>query len=259
VTTPLSPGRALIGALAVLILNDWLLKPAFGNWWTGKLSDVAGLLAFALCWIALLPRRRTIVVIGCALAFMFWKSAFSTAMLELWNASGIWPLTRVIDYSDWLALLVLVPAWHIGSGELVGRERGLQRAKAVGVGVAAVLAFSATSVARPLLVPDAPVERVAASMRGLIAVLDTLGFDPQRTGPRGSVDTIGVHVRHPPERWVPVWFEAREGQGDTTALRVTRIGWVASGPVPATDVVLAAFHAQVVELVRQHLATSRGR
>ena len=33
---------AFVVAVAVLIVNDWLLKPALGNWLSGKLSDVAG-------------------------------------------------------------------------------------------------------------------------------------------------------------------------------------------------------------------------
>jgi hypothetical protein len=35
-------------ALALLILNDHVFKPAYGGWWTGKLSDVAGLAVFPL-------------------------------------------------------------------------------------------------------------------------------------------------------------------------------------------------------------------
>src|SRR5690242_17575868 len=42
------PGSAMLhplvlGAVAVLILNDHLLKARWPSWWTGKLSDVAGL------------------------------------------------------------------------------------------------------------------------------------------------------------------------------------------------------------------------
>jgi hypothetical protein len=49
--TPALPvGEALhpvaLAAVLVLVLNDWVLKPRFHGWVTGKLSDVAGL-AFA--------------------------------------------------------------------------------------------------------------------------------------------------------------------------------------------------------------------
>jgi hypothetical protein len=35
---------ASVAAIAVLLLNDHVLKAEFGTWWTGKLSDVAGLI-----------------------------------------------------------------------------------------------------------------------------------------------------------------------------------------------------------------------
>src|SRR5699024_6811273 len=38
----------LMTAVAVLVVNDGVLKPAFHNALTGKLSDVAGVAAFAL-------------------------------------------------------------------------------------------------------------------------------------------------------------------------------------------------------------------
>lgn len=52
-----SASRALlhpiaIGAIAVLVLNDHVLKARFGGWWTGKLSDVAGLAVFPLLVVA---------------------------------------------------------------------------------------------------------------------------------------------------------------------------------------------------------------
>jgi hypothetical protein len=38
----------VLGALALLILNDHVLKAAYPGWWTGKLSDVAGLAMFPI-------------------------------------------------------------------------------------------------------------------------------------------------------------------------------------------------------------------
>ena len=35
-----------LGAVALLALNDRILKAAYPSWWTGKLSDFAGLLFF---------------------------------------------------------------------------------------------------------------------------------------------------------------------------------------------------------------------
>jgi len=39
---------AFIVGLGLLLLNDHVLKATYGNWFTGKLSDVAGLLIFPL-------------------------------------------------------------------------------------------------------------------------------------------------------------------------------------------------------------------
>ncbi len=43
----------LLGAVGVLLLNDFVLKAAFHSWLTGKLSDVAGLAAFTIFWCAI--------------------------------------------------------------------------------------------------------------------------------------------------------------------------------------------------------------
>ena len=39
-------------ALGVLLLNDHMLKEQHGNWWTGKLSDVAGMVLFPVLLVA---------------------------------------------------------------------------------------------------------------------------------------------------------------------------------------------------------------
>jgi hypothetical protein len=41
-----------LGSLALLVLNDQLLKAAAPGWWTGKLSDVAGLVLFPVFLVA---------------------------------------------------------------------------------------------------------------------------------------------------------------------------------------------------------------
>ncbi len=53
-----------LASLALLLVNDFYLKAQFGNWFTGKLSDFAGLIAFALFWSAVFPRHAKLVHIG---------------------------------------------------------------------------------------------------------------------------------------------------------------------------------------------------
>ena len=51
----------LLLAVGMLLLNDFVLKAAFHNWVTGKLSDVAGLAAVTIFCCALWPRQvRTV-------------------------------------------------------------------------------------------------------------------------------------------------------------------------------------------------------
>jgi hypothetical protein len=98
---------AFVGALALLLLNDHVLKAAFHNFWTGKLSDFAGLYAVAWVGMVLLPSRAAGVAWFLAIGFAFWKSPLVMPLLDAWNGAGIWPLHRVLDYGDWAALLVL--------------------------------------------------------------------------------------------------------------------------------------------------------
>lgn len=48
-------------ALTLLLLNDFVLKETFANWFTGKLSDFAGLFVFPLFWITLFPNRKQLI------------------------------------------------------------------------------------------------------------------------------------------------------------------------------------------------------
>lgn len=78
----------VLTALALLILNDHLWKAAHGTWWTGKLSDVAGLAVFPLlvsaggALIGLWPgRMRTIVAVAAVTGAAF-------AAVKLWAPAG---------------------------------------------------------------------------------------------------------------------------------------------------------------------------
>ncbi|HET9387656.1 MAG TPA: hypothetical protein VFO67_21150 [Gemmatimonadales bacterium] len=137
--------------MLLLVVNDWILKAAYGNWWTGKLSDFAGLYAFPLLWSAFLPGRRAIIFALTGAGFLFWKSPLSDPAIAAWNALGLWPVRRVIDYTDWIALLALVPAARAATvSPASGRGRWLgvvRRAVAAGMAVCAAIAIMATSTA----------------------------------------------------------------------------------------------------------------
>lgn len=92
--------------LILLLLNDCYWKYAYPNWFTGKLSDFAGLitLSFFLCAFF---RNKKMILIFCGLFFIWWKSAFSQPAIEFFNDFFSIKLHRTIDYSDLIALLVL--------------------------------------------------------------------------------------------------------------------------------------------------------
>jgi hypothetical protein len=100
-----------LAGLTVLLLNDFLLKLTFHNWVTGKLSDFAGLFIFSIFWTVLFPRQKQMIFIATALVFAFWKSDLSEPYIKFWNDFSFLPLQRTVDYSDYLALLILPVAY----------------------------------------------------------------------------------------------------------------------------------------------------
>lgn len=97
----------LLLAVAVLLLNDFVLKAAFHNWFTGKLSDFSGLAAFAIFWCAAWPRHVWTVGSCIAALFVFWKSPYSTGAIEVANAILPFAIGRTVDYTDLIALPVV--------------------------------------------------------------------------------------------------------------------------------------------------------
>ena len=101
---------ALVG-LAVLLVNDHLLKSAVPGWWTGKLSDLAGLAFFPFLLVALVdvlrrrgrPGTRTAVVAACATAAVFTAIKTSGVAREAWTgAVGLlrYPVDAVTSGAD---------------------------------------------------------------------------------------------------------------------------------------------------------------
>ena len=103
---------AFLGALAVLLLNDYFLKETFHNWWTGKLSDVAGMLLLPLLVFVVTGWRASVSVVVSALAFGFMKSAAAQSAIDAYNSLAPIDFHRVVDYSDLLAWLVLPLSYH---------------------------------------------------------------------------------------------------------------------------------------------------
>lgn len=93
--------------LILLLVNDHFLKSNLNNWITGKLSDFCGLFVFYVFWATFFPKRKPLVGTLIALAFVYWKSPLSQQVIDSWNHINFLPLTRVVDYTDLFALLIL--------------------------------------------------------------------------------------------------------------------------------------------------------
>ena len=101
--------------LTILLMNDFILKELYGNWLTGKLSDFAGLFIFPLFWVALLPKHKNKIFWLTGLLFIIWKSHFSQILIETFNNFNLLKITRTIDYTDLIALLILPIAYNFES------------------------------------------------------------------------------------------------------------------------------------------------
>ena len=145
-----------VGAVALLLVNDHVLKAAYPGPVTGKLSDVAGL-AFAPALVAtvlclLVPRvsARVAAAVGLAgvgLAFTWVKGTTAGAGFASAAWSVLRPSTVLADVTDLAALPALAVAWwtwtRVRSAELP--QRWTRTVRALLVLPVAVLAVAATS------------------------------------------------------------------------------------------------------------------
>jgi hypothetical protein len=102
---------AFVFAVITLLVNDFVLKQLFPGVITGKLSDFAGLFAFAVFGSAWLPARRLAVHVATGAGFAIWKSPLVQPWIDAWNSFAPMNIGRVVDASDLLALVMLPVAW----------------------------------------------------------------------------------------------------------------------------------------------------
>ena len=101
-----------IAAVLLLVLNDWVLKSDYSNWFTGKLSDFAGLFAFPFFLSAFFPTAEKRLYGITLVLFIAWKSPIVQPVIDGLNGIGL-PTHRTIDYSDLIALAVLPFSYHV--------------------------------------------------------------------------------------------------------------------------------------------------
>lgn len=135
-----------VSALFILLFNDFYLKSAFPSLVSGKLSDVSGLVVFALFFTFLLGNRwkRAVFVIT-ALVFCWWKSSLSSGFIQNWNALfGFYNIQRTIDYTDLFCLVILIPAYYYEPAKI----RFIHQRMVVPVLLTGAFAIAATSKAK---------------------------------------------------------------------------------------------------------------
>ncbi|MCF0048982.1 hypothetical protein LXM25_02865 [Dyadobacter sp. LJ53] len=144
--------------LGLLLVNDFYLKQACANFWTGKLSDFAGLFIFPYFIATFRVKSAKEIYFISALLFVFWKSEFSQFMIEFVRSEGI-GINRVIDYTDLAALLIL-PISYKELQKQAKKHAETQIAIGLIVSTISLFAILATTVPREEIVMNSPVGKV---------------------------------------------------------------------------------------------------
>lgn len=144
-----------IACLMALLINDFYLKHSFSNTLTGKISDFAGLIIFPIFITYIFPKTKKWISIATGILFIIWKTPIVTPFIEAINQIFPLKIQRVIDYSDYWALIVL-PIAHI----IINRDRKLtfnssKLLNFIKIGLASLSFFAicATSMPPPYEIP----------------------------------------------------------------------------------------------------------
>ena len=139
-----------IVCLTILLLNDFYLKAEYSNWLTGKLSDFCGLFVFVSFWTVLFPNKKQFIYLSTALIFVIWKSPYSQSFIDFFSQS-IYPIHRVVDISDLMALTILPIAFYYKPNA----NRTL-KINPIPLALLTIFAFCATSIPEPTQVFEQP-------------------------------------------------------------------------------------------------------
>jgi hypothetical protein len=109
-----------VAAIVTLVVNDHYLKAAYGNWFTGKLSDVAGLMFFPALLAVVgksTPRAVAIAALATAVVFALVKTwvpatdAFRWTLGFLQSPRHPRPVEAVTDPTDLVAVPAVATSW----------------------------------------------------------------------------------------------------------------------------------------------------
>jgi hypothetical protein len=162
-------------ALALLLLNDHVLKAAHPSWWTGKLSDAAGLVLapplLGLLTVRLrLPVWVPLLATGAGFALVKSSAAGAAVGSAAWGL--IWPGAVVrADLTDLLTLPALGLAW-LAWRSAAGAPEPSRWVRAARMAVVLPMALLGVAATSPPEYPSATVagvdgERLVAGVRNL--------------------------------------------------------------------------------------------
>lgn len=171
-------------SLLILLLNDFFLKQAYPNQFTGKLSDFAGLVVFPMFVAGIYPRSVLCISGITGLLFIVWKTPVVSPVIELFNQISHLQVQRVCDYSDYWALIVL-PIVHrlIKKDHFIHHRDNLLLPLVKGfLTTVTVFAICATSIPHPLEMPQGTVYigttfTIKKSKEETISIIRSLGYN----------------------------------------------------------------------------------
>ena len=173
-----------ITALALLILNDLIFKWTFSSHFTGKLSDFTGLLIFPIFIAFLFPKTKKSICLIIGILFMFWKSSLASPFIDAFNSIVFFEINRTIDYSDYMAILVL-PFSHVIINYGQFRKRNFKKERFPQSKGAILLiscfAFMATTISRTEM-PEGTIylgksKTIKMSKDALLEKINSMGYE----------------------------------------------------------------------------------
>lgn len=134
-------------SLCLLLLNDFFWKHQYHNAFTGKISDFTGLIVFVFFFATFIPRGKKWISIITAILFILWKTELADSFISFFNSLQVLEIARVLDYSDWLAIIVL-PVCHFIINEKSPVKLQLLSEKVAFGLIAIVATFAITSTSK---------------------------------------------------------------------------------------------------------------
>ncbi len=135
-------------SLLVLLANDTWFKQFYPGPVSGKLSDFAGISVLSLLLLAAFPRCQRLVCGVIITGFVWWKSPLSQPAIDAINLQLSYPIGRVVDYTDLVALIVIPACAMVTSNPAAFALPGqpLRRLLRIPVVALTALGLMATSV-----------------------------------------------------------------------------------------------------------------